>query len=234
MSVINKIKLYSTAPHPCSYLEERQATTLFLDPAAKINELAYSELNEMGFRRSGQHFYKPHCKNCSDCIPARIPVKQFQLNRRQKRTLRKNSDLQISDVSHIQDDEYFLLYERYINQRHAQGDMHPPSREQYMQFIGDATEFGRYTEFRLNEELIALSVQDVLEDSISAIYTFFDPASKRSLGSYAILAMIERAQKENQDYIYLGYWVRECQKMAYKIEYRPIELRINGRWQTLF
>jgi arginine-tRNA-protein transferase len=233
MSVINKIKLYSTAPHPCSYLDEREATTLFLDPNAEIDEPAYRELNQLGFRRSGQHFYKPHCKNCDDCIAARISVEDFKPSRRQKRTLRKNADLKATDVSSIQSDEHFALYEKYISQRHAEGDMYPPSHEQYMQFIGDAATFSRYTEFRLNGHLIAVSVQDVLADSVSAIYTFFDPDSKRSLGSHAILVMIERARQELRDYIYLGYWVRECQKMAYKVEYRPIQLRINGRWQTL-
>lgn len=233
MSVINKLKVYATAPHSCSYIDGREATTLFLDPALQISAQTYTEISEIGFRRSGKHFYKPHCQHCSDCIPSRIAVNQFKTSRRQRRILNKNSDLTFHNVEHINHDEHYQLYERYISLRHAEGDMYPPSRDQYMQFIGDQTEFSHYTEFRLNNELVAVCVQDTLPNSLSAIYTFFNPESSRSLGAYAILWMIDAAKRNGQQHLYLGYWVRECQKMAYKIEYRPIELLLNGRWQKL-
>lgn len=234
MSVLSKVKVYATHPHPCSYQDDREATTLFIDPAVKIDAIAYKDLTEIGFRRSGNHFYRPHCQTCNECIPARIPVDSFTPTRRQKRIENKNKDLTITTVDSIADDEYYQLYAKYIEQRHENGDMYPPTPEQYQQFLVRETHFCKFTVFRLNDKPICVSVRDDISDSYSAIYTFFDPDfSNRSLGNFAILWMINLAKNENRQYLYLGYWIRSCRKMAYKIEYRPIELLLNGRWQTL-
>jgi arginine-tRNA-protein transferase len=234
MSVLSKVKVYATHPHPCSYQDDREATTLFIDPAVKIDAIAYKDLTEIGFRRSGNHFYRPHCQTCNDCIPTRIPVDSFTPTRRQKRIENKNKDLTITTVDSIAGDEYYQLYAKYIEQRHENGDMYPPTPEQYQQFLVRETQFCQFTVFRLNGIPICVSVRDDVSDSYSAIYTFFDPDySNRSLGNFAVLWMINLAKSENRQYLYLGYWIRSCRKMSYKIEYRPIELLINGRWQTL-
>lgn len=234
MSVLSKIKVYATHPHPCSYQQDREATTLFIDPSARIDAIAYRDLTEIGFRRSGAHYYRPHCKSCNDCIPARIPVDLFHASRRQKRVQNKNSDLEINDVASIDGEEYYQLYARYIEGRHVNGDMYPPTREQYQQFLVRDASFCQFTEFRLDGELICVSVRDDLQDSYSAIYTFFDPEhSQRGLGNLAILWLVELCKQQNRHYLYLGYWIRQCRKMSYKIEYRPIELLLNGRWQRL-
>lgn len=233
MSAINKIKVYATAPHDCSYLSDREATTLFIDPDLEIDHILYTEVNDLGFRRSGKHFYKPYCRNCTDCIATRIPIDQFSPTRRQKRIINKNRDLQCIEVDSIDSEEHYTLYERYITLRHGDGDMYPPSRTQYLQFIGAPSAFSRFIEFRLNGVLLAVSVFDEFDDNLSAIYSFFEPESNRSLGVYIVLWLIELARAESHYFVYLGYWIKDCQKMAYKIEYRPIQLRINGRWQTL-
>lgn len=234
MSVLSKIKMYATHPHPCSYLDDREATTLFIDPAVDIDAIAYQDLTEIGFRRSGKHYYRPHCQSCNDCIPARLPIDAFEPSKRQKRIENKNSDLTVQSVSSIADDEYYQLYAKYIEARHENGDMYPPKPDQYQQFLVRDTRFCEFTEFRAGDKLIAVSVRDNVGDSFSAIYTFFDPDyNSRSLGSYAIIWLIRLAQSEQRKYLYLGYWIRSCRKMSYKIEYRPIELLINGRWQIL-
>lgn len=234
MSVLSKIKMYATHPHPCSYLDDREATTLFIDPAVDIDAIAYQDLTEIGFRRSGKHYYRPHCQSCNDCIPARLPIDAFEPSKRQKRIENKNSDLTVQSVSSIADDEYYQLYAKYIEARHENGDMYPPKPDQYQQFLVRDTRFCEFTEFRAGDKLIAVSVRDNVGDSFSAIYTFFDPDyNSRSLGSYAIIWLIRLAQSEQRKYLYLGYWIRNCRKMSYKIEYRPIELLINGRWQIL-
>lgn len=234
MTVLSKIKMYATHPHPCSYLEDREATTLFIDPAVDIDAIAYQDLTELGFRRSGKHYYRPHCQSCSDCIPARLPINVFEPTKRQKRIENKNKDLNVQTINCIAGDEYYQLYAKYIETRHENGDMYPPTPEQYQQFLVRDTQFCAFTEFRDGEKLIAVSVRDNIADSYSAIYTFFDPDyNSRSLGSYAIIWLIRLAQAEKRQYLYLGYWIRNCRKMSYKIEYRPIELLINGRWQTL-
>lgn len=234
MSVIRNLKVFMTPPHACSYIEGREATTLFVDPSVEIDEQTYAELNEIGFRRSGGHFYTPHCRDCRECIATRIPVRQFEPARRHKRILRRNRDLLQHVVCSIDSDEHYALYERYIEQRHEQGDMYPPTREQYRDFICKAGSYGQFSEFRRGTELVAVSISDRVRGGRSAIYTFFDPdMGSRSLGSYAILAAVNELQSAGADYLYLGYWIRGCRKMAYKIDFRPIELFIDGRWQLL-
>lgn len=234
MSVLSKIKVYATQPHPCSYLDDQEATTLFIDPTAKINNDSYGDLSKIGFRRSGSHYYRPHCQSCNSCVPVRVPTQSFIPTRRHKRILSKNRDLKITEVAHIDSDEHYQLYEKYISERHSDGDMYPASEEQYRQFLVEENRFARYTEFRLGSKLIAVSVTDNLPDSLSAIYTYFDPEhEKRSLGSFIVLWLIQFAQEKQLHHVYLGYWIQECRKMSYKIDYRPVELRLNGRWQLL-
>ncbi|MEH6590271.1 MAG: arginyltransferase [Halioglobus sp.] len=233
-SSLRDLKVYTTYPHSCSYLEGQDAVTLFVDPRQKIDKALYSNLSAVGFRRSGSHVYRPHCAQCNACIPARIPVATFEPNRRQRRTVRRNQDLEIKRSGDIRDQEAYELYRCYIEQRHADGDMYPPDREQYESFLSN--EWGCTDFYRIYDEdtLIAISVVDVLTDGLSAIYTFFDPeASKRSLGSFAIQWQIQRARELELDYVYLGYWIKGCQKMSYKSEYRPLELYVNNRWTVL-
>jgi arginine-tRNA-protein transferase len=231
---MRNLKVYTTYPHSCSYLEKQEATTLFVDPRQRVDQALYSNLSALGFRRSGSHIYRPHCTHCEACVPARIPVALFEPKRSQQRTLKRNQDLVVERTDDIRDETAFELYRRYIDLRHADGDMYPPDREQYESFLNNAWDCTRYYRFYDRGELIALSVVDELLDGLSAIYTFFEPAAqKRSLGNYAILWQIEQARKKQMDYLYLGYWIRECQKMAYKSHYRPLEVYLNGRWTFL-
>lgn len=234
MTSLARLKFYATQPHPCSYLPDEQATTLFLDPSQPMDVQVYSELSEMGFRRSGDHLYRPHCQRCSACIPARIPVDSLNLTRQQKRILKRNADLRVRPVRPEFTEEYYSLYASYIEKRHADGDMHPPSRDQFNTFLVRELSFCRFYEFRLDGRLMALAVTDVLPNGLSAVYTFYDPAEeRRSLGRYAILWQIGEAARLGLHAVYLGYWIKNCRKMNYKTEYRPIELLVNQRWVTL-
>jgi len=233
-SSLRDLKVYTTYPHSCSYLRDQEATTLFVDPRQPVDQKLYSKLSVMGFRRSGNHIYRPHCTHCNACIPARIPVDGFQPKRGQKRIWQRNQDLRVINTDDIDDDAAFDLYHRYISLRHSDGDMHPPDREQYQAFLNSVWDCTRYFRFYDKGRLVAVAVVDKLEDGLSAIYTFFDPqASKRSLGVYAILWEIEQAREMELDYLYLGYWIRDCQKMSYKANYRPLQVYINSRWTTL-
>jgi arginine-tRNA-protein transferase len=226
--------VYTTYPHSCSYLSEQEATTLFVDPRTPMDSTLYSQLSLLGFRRSGSHLYRPNCGSCSACIPARVPVSKFEMRRSQKRTWKQNRDLDISQVDSIGDDEHFQLYRRYIEARHQDGDMYPPSREQYQSFLSDEWGVTRFFEMRLDETLVGVAVADQLSDGLSAIYTFYEPQlQERSLGKFAVLWQIEMTRELGLDYLYLGYWIKQCQKMAYKIQYRPLELYINGNWVEL-
>ena len=229
-----QLKLFSTAPHPCSYLDDEEASTLFIDPDAKINQTIYTYLSERGFRRSGQFLYKPDCPNCQACISIRIPVNRYNFSRNDKRLLKKNAELEVIQVADIATDEYYNLYADYITTRHHDGDMFPPSQEQYQNFLTNAFETTQYFVFTLHGKPKAIAVVDRFINAISSVYTFFDPHDeKRSLGSFAILWQIQKAKELNLDYVYLGYWVKDCQKMRYKTRFRPSEVFINQRWIAL-
>ncbi|MFR0673097.1 arginyltransferase [Enterobacterales bacterium AW_CKDN230030176-1A_HGKHYDSX7] len=234
MTELARLKFFATQPHDCSYLPEQQATTLFLDPSQPMDVHVYADLSEMGFRRSGDHLYRPHCQQCSACVPARIPAARFIPNRQQRRILKRNAELEVTAVRPTFTEEYFDLYRRYIEQRHADGDMYPPSREQFSTFLVRDLPFCWFYEFRLEGRLLAVAVCDLLPNGLSAVYTFYEPEEeRRSLGRYAILWQIGETLRRNLDAVYLGYWIKNCQKMSYKTQYRPIELLINQRWVSV-
>lgn len=234
MSIIEEIKLYQTTPHQCSYREEQLASTLFVDPELKVTPEILSYLSLRGFRRSGEYIYLPNCETCSACISTRIPVALFTPNKTQKRNWNRNRDLTKEITEPKMTDEIYDLYRRYIETRHADGDMYPATREQYQSFLVDSYADSFFMEFRLADKLVAVAVTDILESAYSAVYTFFDPElPRRSLGVYSILVQIEEAKRAGLEHLYLGYWVKQCRKMNYKLQYRPVELLVNDHWTLL-
>ena len=226
------IKLCLTEPHDCSYLEGRRSTTAFVDPELNIDTQLYSKMTSMGFRRSGPYLYAPMCAQCNACVPARVPVASFKESRSQKRCWKKNADITIEQLDVLNIDEHFPLYARYINERHKDGDMYPPFRKQFEDFLGNPWQSTRFLEFRLAGKLIGCAVVDILNNGVSAIYTYFDPLySDRGLGNLAVLYEIRMAQQLELDYLYLGYWIADCAKMKYKTNYRPLEFYRGNNWQ---
>ena len=229
--IISSVRLFRTSPHPCSYKESEQAATVFVDPDLVIDKAINSKLSDLGYRRSGAHLYRPDCDFCQACISCRVPVAEFQFNRSQRRILRRNESLRVVEKSDLTDHIAYDLYQRYINQRHLDGDMFPASLEQYEAFIKTKMFDTRFFLFYEQEELLAVSVVDFLEQGLSAVYTFFDPdQSQRSLGNFAILWQIKKCQELGLPYLFLGYWIKGCGKMEYKTKFRPLEMLINGRW----
>ena len=235
MSSLKTLIFFATPEHPCSYLEGRQATTMFVDPRAQVDRALYSQLTELGFRRSGSHYYRPHCRGCQACIPVRIPVSRFQPDRSQRRVRRANEDLHLSITPVRLDDEVYGLYERYINERHQDGDMYPASREQFSSFLVEGTIDGFFLEMRDDSgQLLGVAVVDVLDNGLSAIYTMFEPGEeKRGLGTFAILWQIEEARRRTLPHLYLGYWIRQCRKMNYKTRFKPLQQLVRGKWVDL-
>lgn len=234
MTAFSGLKFFSTPPHDCSYLENQQAITLFADPDATMTNMLHNQLSNYGFRRSGNYLYKPQCANCSACISARIPVNAFQMSRQQQRVWKKNQDIKVKRVNATYHQPHYDLYVRYITQRHADGDMYPPSVVQYLSFLfSDWSDTNLY-EFYLGDTLVAVAVCDVLKNGLSAVYTFYDTQFEhRSLGVFAVLWEITCTQKMGLAYLYLGYWVKNSKKMAYKRHYQPLEVLIDQQWQPL-
>jgi len=231
MTDIRELAFYATPEHDCSYIADKKATTMFADPKIDMSTELYSELSALGFRRSGQHYYRPHCEDCQACTPIRVHVNSFNPSRSQKRVLKKNIQLDTQMMPADFHEDHYLIYEKYINERHADGDMYPPSREQYRSFLVNGHRGTQFIEFSQNKRVCGIAVCDQLSDGLSAIYTFFDPDySHLSLGTYAVLWQLLEAKRRNLDYLYLGYFIKECRKMAYKNQYSPFEARINNQW----
>lgn len=226
-------ELYITPEHECSYLPDKHASTLFVNPQARKNNFLYSYLSSKGFRRSGEQLYMPYCTHCQACIPVRIRVMEFKPDRNQRRVLKKNSDLDISiEAVEFRDDEY-ELYCRYLENRHTGSAMCNPSPEDYLSFLDSSWSNTRFHRFTLNDRLIAVAVVDYLNDALSAVYTFFDPEySARSPGKYAILHSVNIAGKLGLKWLYLGYWIEKCSKMNYKNRFQGIEYYYRQGWTS--
>ena len=235
-SLLNDLQYYITPPHSCSYLEKKSARMVFLDPAHRIDVVSLSELSRVGFRRSGDFVYRPECHLCRQCLSCRIPVNDFEMNSTQRKAWKRNQDLtlKITRAQDASEEIHYALYERYINERHADGDMFPANLDQFEKFLMQSCTDSFFLEFWQEDKLICVSSCDPLDDGISAVYTFFDPdQSRRSLGVFAVLKQIEHARALGLPYVYLGYWVPHSHKMNYKSQYVPLELLIDGQWRRL-
>jgi leucyl-tRNA---protein transferase len=227
-------QFFLTPPHPCSYLDDRDARTLFLDPRETIDLATYTALTRVGFRRSGSHLYRPYCDGCSACVPSRVPVGAFRWSRRFRRIRQRNRDIEVTVGEPVCNGTNYDLYARYIRARHAEGGMYPPTEAHFRSFLMSEWGNSSFLNLSLRGRLVGIAVTDRVGDGLSAIYTFFDPDyEERSLGVFAVLAQIEQCLANGIPYLYLGYWIRDCAKMSYKIDYRPIELLVSNRWTLL-
>lgn len=230
---LGSVLLYRTAPHPCSYKPGRQAATVFVDPEQVITRSLNSWANELGYRRSGAHIYRPECGACRACVSCRVPVEKFSPRRRHRRVWRANSDLRVTVRRELDRGDSWRLYRDYIDARHQDGDMHPATPEQFDAFVRTRTTDTRYVMFHEADALVAVSVTDRLRRGLSAVYTYYDPArAGRSLGVFAILWQIARCRELKLPWLFLGYWVEGSPKMQYKLDFRPMELLLDGRWTT--
>jgi len=227
------INLYLSAEHDCSYLPDRQANSLFVDPEAQMTTGMYSELIQQGFRRSGNYVYTPYCKKCHDCIPIRLNVRKFVLSRSQKRCNNKNKQVTAEAKKPVYDETHYQIYAQYVTSRHPGGGMDEPDDDKYLDFLTSKWSYTTFIEFQENGKVIGVAATDIVEDGLSAVYTFFNPSAeyqKRSLGVFSILWQIEEAQRRGLEWLYLGYWIKDCNKMSYKDNYQPLEYFYNHLW----
>lgn len=233
-------QFFRSGPLPCPYLAgkvERKLFTRLSGPhAAEVN----STLSRAGFRRSHDIVYRPVCPGCEACVPVRIPVADFSPGRTMRRLQKLNADLTVTGTPALATVEQYRLFTAYQQSRHGDSDMARMSLADYSAMIDEGR--AETTIYELHAagqptgglKLLGAILTDRLEDGLSAVYSFFEPGEqRRSLGTYMILALIEQAQRENLPYVYLGYWIEESRKMAYKARFQDSEILVGGTWRPL-
>lgn len=232
------IQYYSTAQYPCSYLAGQLARSQVAAPTESIDAANYDVLIRHGFRRSGSFVYRPQCDGCQACLSIRLAVADFQPNRSQKRAWAKHNTLISTVMEPSFSREHYELYQRYQRFRHAGGGMDVDDETQYTDFLVRTNvrswmvEFREPSDNKADGELKMVSIIDQLKDGLSAVYTFYTPESGYNLGTFNVLWQIQQARERGLRYLYLGYWIKECQKMAYKARFKPYEIMLNGTWQS--
>lgn len=236
---LQKLQFYVTTGYTCGYLPNKMAQSLIAAPQHLINGEVYSSLIDQGFRRSGKFAYRPHCENCQECIPVRVAVNEFIPSRSQKRAFKQHQNLTAKVVSVDYDEEHYALYAAYQLSRHHEQSKTETSEDdeiqQYKNFLCQSNVESVLVEFRDHDKLKMVSVIDIVRDGISAVYTFYDTTvadaeKKPSYGTYNVLWQAEWAKNLNLPYLYLGYWIKDSQKMAYKQNFKPLEKLINNAW----
>lgn len=217
-------------PEPCPYLPDRVATLRLGDGTAASPW--YEDLLVRAYRRSGQHVYRPVCRDCVECKTLRVLAGEFRRSKEQRRVWNRCTgvfDISIGTPSFSA--EKLAVYGDYLRNQH--GDATPPDEEHYSRFLVDTCLGGRTLElqYRFEGRLAGLGILDRMEDALSSVYFYFDPAFDRyRLGTYSALYEIELARNWGLTYYYLGYYVEECPSMSYKLHFRPCEYR--GRGET--
>jgi len=226
---------YTTAPLPCPYVPGRTERKVVTEITGADAEILHDRLSRAGFRRSHNIAYAPVCPNCQACVPIRIPVARFQPDRTLRRVAKANAGLEGFEVPARATAEQYHLFQRYQHTRHGNGDMAGMSFYDYRAMVEDTPIETVVVEFRdPDDRLVGACLTDKLGDGLSAVYSFFAPGlERRSLGTFAILWLVERAKALGLPNVYLGYWVPESRKMAYKSRFRPTEILVGGAWRIL-
>lgn len=226
---------FTTTPLPCPYIEGRVERRLVTELVGPESSLLHDILTLSGFRRSHSIVYAPVCQNCQACIPVRIPTKRFKPGKTQRRLWKHNSDLTVHERPAQATKEQFDLFHTYLLRRHGEGDMAMMEEEDYETMVSDSPVDTAIFEFRDPQgTLLAACLTDSVRGGYSAVYSFYAPdIGKRSLGTYMIMWLVEHAKSQNLDYVYLGFWIRDSRKMAYKALFHPLESYYNGKWCDL-
>lgn len=227
-------QFFLTASSPCPYLEGREERKLFTYLAGRRAPALHHLLSDYGFRRSQNLIYRPACDGCQACQSVRVIAHEFQPGRRFRRILNRNRDITATAATAFASQEQYELFTRYLDARHEGGGMTQMDYSEYEYMVEDTPVPSLMVEYRTPDDvLVGAALTDQMQDGLSMVYSFFEPDLKtRSLGNYMILEHIERACAMDMAFVYMGYWVKESPKMAYKVDFQPIEVQTgNFGWR---
>lgn len=237
---LQQLQFYVTTPYACGYIAKNLSQSLIATPYSAVDADVYSTLIKQGFRRSGKFAYRPHCENCNKCVPVRLVLDQFTPTRSQKRAAKQHADLTVNILPLSFHQAHFDLYKQYQALRHAEDILEKDTdantskteKEQYQEFICQSNVESVMIEFKnAKNQIKIVSIVDIIADGCSAVYTFYDATeAKASYGTFAIMWLANWAEGLKLAYLYLGYWIQESQKMAYKEKFTVQEKLIDGEW----
>jgi leucyl-tRNA---protein transferase len=225
-------QFFATSPVACPYIAGLAERKLIVELTGNGAAGFYDDLSRAGFRRSHRYAYRPACRACTACVPVRIAVEHFAYTRSARRIRNANRDLCAGLGQGRATHEQFRLFLSYQRARHGDSEMASMNYADYRGMVEDSSVRTRIVEFRDPEGLVAVSLIDLLDDGVSAVYSFFDPRhAKRSLGSWCILWLVEECRRRNRPYVYLGYWIAESPKMVYKARFSALERLTHEGWR---
>jgi arginyl-tRNA--protein-N-Asp/Glu arginylyltransferase len=231
------LPLLLSASQPCSYLPGNLERLAVIDPAQPITPAIYQALLARGLRRSGPYLYRPHCDDCTECIPLRTDSRAFRMRRRQRRIWKRLAEEVTTSLLPIAEDndrEAFDLYRRYMAFQHPGSCMGEADYEDFRRSFQAPWSQTYNLRIYFRQRLMSIAVTDLLADSLSAVYTYYAPEfADLSPGVFSIMKQLQLARESGRDWLYLGLWIRDCQKMNYKTQYQPAQGWIDSRWQRL-
>jgi leucyl-tRNA---protein transferase len=240
---LHKLQFYVTTPYKCGYLPNKMAQSLIAAPHYLVDTDIYSGLIQQGFRRSGKFAYRPHCEHCNACIAIRVVLDEFKPARSQKRAYKHHADLSVRIMPLGYHQSHFELYTSYQQLRHADDELSQHTEahktaeiqndaDQYRQFLCMSNVESLMIEFRdAKNQVKIVSVVDIVSDGVSAVYTFYDATQRQaSYGTHSIMWQAQWTKSLGLPYLYLGYWIEDSQKMAYKQAFKPQQRLIEGEW----
>ncbi len=234
-------RFFVTSPSPCPYLPGKTERKVFTELKGPHAEQLHDALSRIGFRRSQTVAYRPSCVDCRACVSVRVVAEEFKPSSTQRRTLRRNDDLIVTECRPWATSEQYELLRKYLSSRHPGGGMAAMDEVDYADMVEHTSVSSFVIEYREPDaegrpgRLVAACLTDRQGDGLSMIYSFYDPEceGRSGLGNFVILDHIRRAAEAGLPYVYLGYWVEGSPRMQYKVRYRPLDQLGPDGWSRM-